>query len=177
MESHSLIIVVLALFIGSFIGEKLRLEKRVQRVGRGERGTALSAFLTGSVFFGIGGLQLSGAIALALNADSSQLFFKSIVDFPFALTFGAAYGLGISASCIPVMLMQLLIALLAYVARPLFSAEAVRQICAIGYIILFFTGFNLAGSGKYKVNTINMIPAILLIVGYQAAICIVEGIR
>lgn len=168
VKGEHVILLVLALLIGNIIGQALRLEGRLQSVGGNKEGTAAGALVMSSVFFGIGGLQISGSILLAMEADSSQLLLKSVLDFPFALCFGAAYGMVISASCIPVMLVQLVIAMLIRLTGEVFDNAAVRQICALGYLILFLFGFNLLAGEKHKMQTTNLLPSMFLLVLYHS---------
>lgn len=167
VKGEYLILLILALLVGSLIGQALRLEERLQSVSVGHVDAPVGALVMSSIFFGVGGLQISGSVLLAMEADSSQLLLKSVLDFPFALSFGAAYGLIVSASCIPVMLMQLAIALLVHLTGAVFDHAAVRQICALGYLILFLFGFNLLAGEKYKIQTTNLLPSILLLLLYH----------
>lgn len=161
--SKNLIIILLSYLIGSKIGETLRLEEKLSNFGK-SKNDSLNAFVDAALFFGVGGLQISGPIVLALNHDNSQLFMKSLVDFPFAIAFGAAYGKVTSLSAFPVAAVQILITLIAHCFSSAFSSDLTAQLCAVGYIILFFSGFNLMTDGKYKVSNINMLPAILLVI-------------
>lgn len=161
------VVIILMLMFGSMVGEMLRLEEKIKKAEEKSKNETLDAIIAGSIFFGVGGLQISGAITLALSADSSNLFLKSMIDFPFALTLGATYGFAVSFSCIPVMLVQVFIALCAYFLGAVFNDEIIRQICALGYIILFFFGFNLMASEERKIQTLNMLPSIFLLILYH----------
>ncbi len=164
LESGQLLVVLFAVMFGGFIGESVGLERRLSSISvNGLMGTVIS----GSVFFGVGALQISGPIALALFGDNSMLILKALIDFPFAVTFGAAYGMGISLSGIPVVLVQLLIAMIAYAAQNFLGEDFVRAICATGYVILFLMGLNLSGISENKVNTMNLLPSILVLIAYQ----------
>ena len=121
-------------------------------------------------FFGVGGLQICGPILLATIGDNSQLILKSIIDFPFALMFGISYGKKVMLSAIPVALVQLIIVWLSILSKTLFDTETVKQLCTMGYIILFFSGFNLICETKYKINNVNMIIGIFLILLYNIVI-------
>ena len=163
LSSDNLFPVVFTLIIGTTLGELMKLDKIIKTSDN-------NAFLTGSVFFGIGGLQISGPMLLAISNDSSQLILKSAVDFPFALALGATCGMGIAVSAFPVAMMQILIAFTTYMASSFINESMVGQICSLGYIILFFTGFNLIVGEKYKVNTLNMLPSIILLIIYNIII-------
>ena len=95
------------------------------------------------LFFGIGGLQISGPILYALTGDSFQLVLKGVIDFPFALMMGATYGKKISISAIVVVLGQLIIAAASYFFGAFISTNLLCQVCSIGDLILLFSGFNM----------------------------------
>lgn len=114
LESEQLLVVLFSVMFGGFIGENVGLERRLSSISvNGLMGTVIS----GSIFFGVGALQISGPIALALFGENIMLILKALIDFPFAVTFGAAYGMGVSLSGIPVVLVQLLIAMIAYATQ------------------------------------------------------------
>ena len=163
LSTDNLIIVLLAFIAGSKIGEVIRLEERLSNLGRTDN-KSLNAFVDATLFFGVGGLQISGPIALALKHSNDQLFIKSLVDAPFALIFGSTYGKIAAVSAIPVALLQVGIAIVAYMFSSFLTQTLIAEICAMGYIILFFSGFNLMTDGKVKISNTNMIPGIGLVV-------------
>ncbi len=166
VHTNHLLVVVACLFIGTLLGEKLRLEDRIKGLSSAEHGRLTNALLAGSLFFGIGGLQITAPIACFIHGDYSQLFLKSAIDFPFALVFGAMYGIGIPLSGLVVLGMQLAIGGTAYLARSFFTTALVAQLCSVGYVILFFTGFNLIFENN-KISTVNMLPSILILLLYH----------
>ena len=169
ISSENLIIVLFAYIMGNKLGEMLRLEDRLSNLSKTDS-TKANAFIDATLFFGVGGLQICGPIALAINGDNSQLFLKTFVDAPFAIIFGSAYGKVVSLSALPVAFIQALIVALAYVASPFFSAQLTSQLCAMGFVILFFSGFNLMSDGKNKISNTNMMPSIFLIIIYHLII-------
>ena len=115
----------------------------------------------------MGGLQICGPILLATVGDNSQLLLKSIIDFPFAMMFGITYGKKVVLSFIPIALGQIIILVLTIVSKTFFDVTVIKQLCAMGYIILFFSGFNLICESKYKINNVNMIIGIFIILLYN----------
>ena len=65
---------------------------------------------------------------------------------------------------------QLMIAGLTAISKCFFDANVIKQLCAMGYIVLFFSGFNLVCEKKYKINNINMIMGIFIILLYNIII-------
>ena len=173
--SQNLIVVLIAYMVGYILGDTLHLDSRLSRLGNTKSKT-LNAVIDTSLYFGVGGLQISGPIALILQGDNSQLFLKSFIDIPFSLIFGATYGAVAAFSAVPVALIQVLIAVIAYFSADFFSAALNMQLCALGYLILFFTGFNLITDQKHRVDNINILPGMFLIIAYNFLKDILEGL-
>lgn len=163
LQSSNLIIVILALMIGTGIGDTVKIHAGIENLESRFVSGRIHAFITGTLFFGIGGLQITGPVMLAAESDSTQLLLKSIIDLPFAITLGAACGAGIALSALPVMAVQLMIYFISFAAAPLLTADFISQISALGYIILFFVGFDLLGGDK-RIRTVNMLPSILVLI-------------
>lgn len=129
-----------------------------------------SDIIDSTIFFGVGGLQICGPILLATVGDNSQLILKSVIDFPFALMFGISYGKRAALSAIPIAFIQLVIMMLTIISKDFLDTSVIKQICAMGYIILFFSGFNLMCEKKHKINNVNMLIGILIIILYNVII-------
>lgn len=162
LMSEDLILVLIAFMLGSKIGELLKLEEWFSNLGK-SRNADSNAVLDAFLYFGIGGMQICGPIALAAQGDNSQLILKSIIDIPFALVFGATYGKAAALSAIPVALVQVVIWAVALVCGPFFTDTIISQLCAMGFVILFFSGFNLVTDSKHKIDNLNMLPSVFLI--------------
>ena len=163
------VVVSIALVLGYLIGDALKLEYRIYSLSKAQN-ISKNGFIDSVLFFGIGGLQISGPILYALTGDNFQLVLKGVIDFPFALMMGATYGKKISVSAIVVVLGQLIIAAVAYFLGAFISANLLCQLCSIGYLILFFSGFNMLCSPESKIKNIHIIPGIFLIIIYNVIV-------
>ena len=166
LKSNDLLVIIFALIIGTILGDVIQLESKITDLSSFAN-DSFSAFIDSTMFFGVGGMQICGPILLATVGDSSQLILKSIIDFPFALMFGVNYGIKVLLSSIPVALGQVVIFSLTILSKTFFDATIIKQLCAMGYIILFFSGFNLICESKYKINNVNMIIGIFIILFYN----------
>ena len=175
ISSSSLLVILFAFIIGNKIGEVLRIESLLSNYSK-TNSRSFNAFIDTTLFFSVGGLQISGPIALALNGDNSQLIIKCVVDIPFAIIFGATYGKITALSALPVAAIQVVIALITWLSAAFFTPEMISQLCAFGYIILFFSGFNLLMKESSKINNINMLPGIFLIIIFNVFKDVVERI-
>jgi uncharacterized membrane protein YqgA involved in biofilm formation len=158
-----MMIVVFSLIIGSALGDLLRLEDRIGDYGKGET-SSKNGVLDALFLFGIGGLQISGPILLAATGDSSQLYLKSMIDFPLAILTGATYGRRAALASVPVALIQVAVAVMAFILGDFISSGMLMSLCAIGFIILFFTGFNMISPAEGKIKNTNMLPAVIFVI-------------
>lgn len=162
LVSNQLLLLLLAFLIGTKFGQWLRIDESLSKLSN-TKSKAANAVIDTALYFGIGGLQISGSMALVLHQDNSLLVIKSIMDVPFAIVFGATYGAVAALSAIPVAVLQILIALTTWFVEPLLNQELIDLLCTYGYIILFFSGYNLITRERHKVNNINMLPGILVL--------------
>lgn len=169
LKSNDLLVVVFSLVIGTAAGDLMSLETRINKLS-GKFNHDFSSVIDAAVFFGVGGMQICGPILLAINGDGSQLALKSMIDFPFAMMFGMSYGKKTAISSIPVALGQIIVVVLTIISGKFLDEGFIKQICAVGYIILFFSGFNLVCEKKNKINNVNMLASILIIILYNAII-------
>ena len=166
LKSNDLLVVVFALIIGTILGDAIQLETKISNISS-YLNDSFTAFIDATIFFGVGGMQICGPIMLATVGDNSQLIIKSLIDFPFALMFGISYGKKVLLSSIPVAIVQVIIVLLTILSKTFFDTTVIKQLCSMGYIILFFSGFNLICESKYKINNVNMIIGIFIILLYN----------
>lgn len=167
LKSSELLAVVFSLIAGTVLGDLFQLEQKINSLSSDKD---FSAVIDASIFFSVGGLQICGPIMLATAGDSSQLILKSMIDFPFALMFGMSYGKRVALSSFPVALCQIMVTGLAVLAKNFLDTSVIKQLCAMGYIILFFSGFNLLSEKNYRVNNVNMLAGILIILLYNVII-------
>ena len=142
LKSNDLIVVVFALIVGTVLGDAMQLEAKISNLSQLSK-NGFSEVVDATIFFGVGGMQICGPMMLATVGDSSQLILKSMIDFPFALMFGISYGKRVLFSALPVAIGQIAIAGLTLMSKSFLNPAVIKQMCAMGYIILFFSGFNL----------------------------------
>lgn len=169
LKSNALLVVVFSLIIGTLVGDAMQLETKISSISSLSK-KGFSDLIDTTIFFAVGGLQICGPILLATVGDNSQLLLKSIIDFPFAMMFGITYSKKVVLSFIPVALGQIIILVLTIVSKTFFDVTVIKQLCAMGYIILFFSGYNLICESEYKINNVNMIIGIFIILFYNLLI-------
>lgn len=159
---------ILALALGTLIGEWLDLEGWLERLGvwlkaRADRGGGdsrfVQGFVTASLTVCIGAMAIVGSIQDGLSGDPTTLFTKSILDFLIVMIFASTYGKGAIFSAIPVGVLQGTVTLCAGLLAPVFSQPVIDNLSFLGSLLIFCVGVNLAFGTKFKVA--NMLHALV----------------
>lgn len=167
-DSGGLLLLV-SLVVGTLTGEFIRIDDHLNNFGLfverkiNSQGFA-KGFVTASLIFCIGAMSIIGPINDGLSGDSSILFIKSLLDFTTAIVLASALGVGVAFSAIPVLLWQGAVALLARQISGYITDELLAMICMVGYAIVTVIGANFLCDTKVK--TANLLPALLIPVGY-----------
>lgn len=170
LVSEGTLKIVLALAIGTLIGEFLNIEDKFEHFGEWlkKKSNSMSdtrfvdGFVDATLTVCIGAMAIVGAIHDGIYNDSSILLTKAILDFIIIMVMATSMGKGAVFSCVPVFIFQGSITLLAKVIEPLLTVAALNQISLIGSILIFCVGLNLVW-GK-KVSVANMLPSLLIAV-------------
>ncbi|WP_444644703.1 DUF554 domain-containing protein [Caproiciproducens sp. R1] len=167
IKTNDLVLLIFSLVIGSIIGEALKIEDRLAGLGQliesrtsSTDGSVAKAFVTASLVFCVGSMAIVGSIESGLTGNHQTLFAKSVLDGIVSIFLSSTMGFGVIFSAAAVFLYQGIITLLASSLKSLLTDEMVREISAIGGILIMAIGLNMLKIKKIKVG--NMLPAILL---------------
>ncbi len=165
LSSAGELLLVFSLVLGVLAGELLRIDDRLNGasalVEQKLHLTGFAAsFVSGTLIYCVGAMAIIGSLNDGLRGDASVLYVKSTLDGISSIVLGATMGPGVIFSAIPVALYQGGITLLAGVLEPFLQGELLRQICAVGYVLVGCIGVNFMGS--YKIKTANFLPALLV---------------
>lgn len=179
LSSSDELLLIVFLVVGTLIGELLKLDDRFNRFcgkvdSKFKNGGFASGFINGTILFCVGAMSIIGSINDGLTGDSSVLFVKSALDFVNAVIFGATLGFGVIFTCIPMLIYQGGISLLAGTLSSILQGELLEQVCMVGYAIIMAIGFNFFLEKKFK--TLNMVPAIILPVVYHYILVLIDYI-
>lgn len=159
---------VLSLALGTFLGEWLDLDGKMERLGawlkaRADRSGGdnqfIQGFVTASLTVCIGAMAIVGSIQDGLSHDPSTLFTKSILDCLIIMIFASTYGKGVIFSALPVGILQGSATLFAGLLSPIFSQAVTDNLSFLGSILIFCVGLNLAFDSRFRVA--NMLPALI----------------
>ena len=168
LVSKGSLLIVGCLSVGTLIGEIIDIENIFERFGewlKYKTGNAkdtqfIEAFVVSSLTVCIGAMAIVGAIEDGITGDYSILATKAVLDFIIIMVMTCAMGKGCIFSAIPVGILQGSITLLAKLASPIMTQEALSNLSMIGSILIFCVGINLVWGKKIRVA--NMLPAVVL---------------
>lgn len=161
--------VILALIVGTFIGQGLQLEKRVKsalklvldRSPFSASRIDMNEYVTVVAVFCASGFGIYGALIEGMSKDSSILLSKSIMDFFTAVLFAGTMGAAVSLVAFPQLVIFMSLFFLAKLIVPLTTPELLNDFMACGGIMTIAVGLRVA---KIKdIPLINMIPALVLV--------------
>lgn len=159
---------ILALALGTVIGEFFDFDGRLERLGRWLKERAarsddarfVEGFVTASLVVCIGAMAIVGSIQDGLSGNPATLYTKSILDFMIVMVFASTYGRGAIFSALPVGVLQGSVTLLAGLVAPLFTPDIIANLSFLGSILIFCVGVNLVFENRFRVA--NMLPALVL---------------
>ncbi len=173
MQTSSYLILLFSVVIGGFVGYLLKIEDGVMAFGtwmekklsRGEgnadnaRNFALG-FLNASLLFCSGAMSVVGSIQAGTVGDYQLILVKSIMDGCMAIIFSAAYGVGVMASALFILVYQGFFTLAGGWIAPILGESGIGELAAVGGVLLIMIGFGLLDIRKTKTG--NFLPSMII---------------
>jgi uncharacterized membrane protein YqgA involved in biofilm formation len=173
------------LVLGGLLGEWLRIEGRLESLGRRlqnsihPKGNAAQSglaqgFVASSLAFCVGTMAVLGSIESGVRGNHSVLFAKALIDGIISLVMASTMGIGVLFSAASVFLYQGAVTLLAGWISPWLTAEMLREISIVGGVMIAVIGLNMLEVFKSRVRVGNMLPSLLVPVAYYALLGLVN---
>lgn len=171
-SSAPMLIVLGSLLVGGIIGSVLRLEQRLEDFGgalqgrlQSEGGSAqrqrfIEGFVTASLIFCTGPLTILGALNDGLGNGADQLFLKSALDGFAAIAFAAAFGWGVAASVITLVVVQGSLTVVGVALGDVLPDAHLAAITATGGLLLVGVALRLLKVRQIAVA--DLLPALLV---------------
>jgi len=179
LDNQRVLLLIMSMVGGAIIGELINIDKLMNQLGTwAERrlgmdgkdtGTGRSfskGFVSASILYCSGSMAIVGSMQSGLQGNHEILFAKSILDGAISIVFGASMGIGVAFSAIPVFLYQAGIALAAMAVKDFLTPEIIREMSAVGSLLVAAIGFNFLGVKEIRVA--NLIPAIFIPLIYMS---------
>jgi uncharacterized membrane protein YqgA involved in biofilm formation len=182
-ETNNVLIVLTSLLLGGIAGEWLRIEDRLNQLGRwldhktaGDSDLSASdrlhgvahagtsrfsrAFLTASLLFCVGPMTILGSIQDGLSGDYTLLAIKATLDGFAALAFASTMGPGVLFSALTVLVYQGALTLGAGWASVVLTDPMIAEMTATGGVLMLALGLGLLGIKQIRAG--NLLPAIVV---------------
>ena len=175
LENQNILLLIMSIVIGSVLGELIDIDKWMNRFGlwaerrlgmdksqaQAGKGHSFSkGFVSASILFCTGSMAIVGSLQSGLQGNHELLFTKSILDGCMSLIFGASFGIGVAFSALSVLVYEGAITLASQAISGYLTPDIIREMSAVGSLVIAGIGFNFLGVKEIKVA--NMIPALFI---------------
>lgn len=169
IKLESLSAVILAMIVGTVIGELLNLEENLlsglkkmeSKLPFSLDEKQLDVLISMIILFCFSGTGVFGAMNSAMTGDHSILYAKAIMDFFTAIIFGTTAGYLVGFVAVPQLVVGLLLFSGASYLLPLVTDVMLNNFKACGGLITLAVGLKISGI-KYS-RVLNMLPALVLV--------------
>jgi uncharacterized membrane protein YqgA involved in biofilm formation len=168
IDTTNLLFMLGAILLGGIIGSLIGVDARLNQLGealqhrfaRGTTSTVAEAFVTASIVFCVGPLTFLGSIQNGLTGDASLLTVKSVLDGFTAIALAATLGWGVLLTIPLILLYQGGLALGASLFVGLLTDLQLREMSAVGGLLIIGVGLKLLAIRDVKVA--DFLPAIIV---------------
>jgi uncharacterized membrane protein YqgA involved in biofilm formation len=167
-----MLIVLGSLLVGGIVGSLLGLEQRLEGFGGAlqrrlqgagedaERHRFIEGFVTASLIFCTGPLTILGSLNDGLGNGADQLFLKAALDGFAAIAFAAAFGWGVAASVITLVVIQGSLTAVGVALGDVLPDAHLAAITAVGGLLL--VGVALRLLKVREIAVVDLLPALLV---------------
>jgi hypothetical protein len=169
IDTSNLLYMLGSILLGGVIGSLWGVDRRLNDLGaalqrrfaaRSGGGTVAEAFVTAAIVFCVGPLTFLGSIQNGLSGDASLLAIKSVLDGFTAIALAATLGWGVLLTIPLILLYQGGLAVGASAFAGLLSDVQLREMSAVGGLLIIGVGLKLLSIRDVKVA--DYLPAILV---------------
>ena len=171
LKAENILLLIFSLTIGSILGELLKIEDNLEKLGNYieskfegsflDNDSSISkGFVNTSLIYCIGAMSIMGALESGLSNNHETLYAKSVLDGISSIAFTSSLGIGVLFSAIPVFLYQGFITISASFMKQFLISSVITDMSAVGGLLIVAIGFNILEFKKIKVG--NMLPAIFI---------------
>jgi len=171
-DNEKILLLIMSMVFGGITGELIDIDKWMNKLGKWAESKLVKnnkantkhdfakGFVSATILFCTGSMAIIGSMQSGLAGNHQILLTKSVMDGSMSLVFGAAFGIGAAFSAIPLLLYQGGIALASSFVRDFLSPEVIREMSAVGSLVITAIGFNFLSVKEIKVA--NLIPAMFI---------------
>ena len=169
LQSHNLVFPLVGTVVGAVIGEALRVERGLEKLGAwlkrrftrsGEESRFVAGFVTATLLFCIGPMTILGAIEDASGRTPQLYIIKGALDGFMTVIFSATYGIGAAFSAIGVFVVQGTLTLFGTGLDSLLTDRMRTEMFAAGGLTVLAIGLNLLEIKRIRLG--SLLPALVV---------------
>ena len=167
IKTESPLLFIISLAAGGAVGKLIGIETGLDKIGMKlqnrfskAESTVAEGFVTATLIFCVGAMAILGSLESGLNKNHELLYIKSMLDGITAMVLASTLGFGVGFSALAVLIYQGAITLGASFVSPFLTEEIMREVSAVGGVLIMGIGINLLNIKKIHVG--DMLPAILI---------------
>ena len=166
IQVNNILFMIFSIIAGGISGELLKIDKGLDKLGdslkrifKSESHSFTEGMVTAFLLFCMGSMTILGAIEEGLGSYPNLLLAKSVLDGVASIALASTLGVGVLLSVIPLIIFQGGLTLFAGSLQSYLTEPVISEISATGGLLLLGLGITILEIKK--INTVNMIPALL----------------
>ncbi|PLV58981.1 DUF554 domain-containing protein [Thermotoga sp. KOL6] len=162
-QGNDFLLILLSLVVGGVLGEFLKIEDRIESVGRKFRDSQgfAESFLTSSLLFLVGPMTIVGSLNIGLTGNAELILIKTALDTVSATVLTATLGTGVFLSSLSVFFVQGLLVLFAKELTFLMDEMFIADFVGTGGVMILGLAIRILKLREIKVG--NLLPSLVLI--------------
>lgn len=169
LKTHNMVIPLVSLVAGGIIGEILRIESGLERLGStlqkrfasgSDESSFVRGFVTASLLFCVGPLTILGALEDASGKTPQLYIIKGTLDGFMSMILTAAHGIGAAFSALSVFVVQGLLTLGGTSIDAVLTERMQTEMFATGGFAVLAIGLNLLQLTKIRLG--SLIPSLVV---------------
>jgi uncharacterized membrane protein YqgA involved in biofilm formation len=168
LQTSNPVVLFISILVGAVIGGAIDVQSRLESLGNFLKARSRSkderfteGVITAFLIFCVGPMTILGSIQDGLNGDPSVLVAKSILDGFVSVSLASTLGIGILFSAVPLFIFQGAITLLAACSRTFFTEALIKELSAVGGILLLGLGIKMLEIKD--INVANLLPSLIIV--------------
>jgi len=166
LKGENIIIAILSVVIGCFIGEKMDLDNKFEKFGtklmsriskQEDSAHFAEGFINCTLFVCVGAMAIVGSLQSGLAGNHEVLYSKSLIDAAAVLVMAAAFGVSTCFAALPVLLYESILTLSARAISPYLSDSMMNEMTCVGSLLIIAISLNMLKLTDIKIA--NFLPA------------------
>ena len=170
--THNMVFPLVGMVVGAIIGELLRVEDRLEKIGHvlkrrfaktdesGDEHGFVRGFVTASLLYCVGPLTILGAIQDASGQTPQLYIIKGSLDGFISVIFAAIYGVGVMFSAVSVFIVQGTLTALGTSIDSLLDDRMRLELFSAGGLAVVAIGINLLEIKKIRLG--SLLPGLVV---------------